>query len=325
MTLTKFVATIGTAVLVTLASQGKAEAADYPSRPITMIVPWGAGGGTDTLARSFAVHLEKELGQPINVVNRTGGSGVVGHSAIATAKPDGYTIGLGTIEITTFKALGLADLTPANVTSIAHLAVAPAGLTVKSGKFDSAGTALKAIKDSKPGTFTASGTGQGGSWHFAIAGLLYDMGLAPDHIRWIPSQGGAPALQDLMAGGVDFFTGSPAEAKALMDAKRVTTLLTMHNERVSAFADIPTLKEVSGSAWTMGSPYMLIAPEGLPKDLQASLAKAAETAFKNQDFQDFLKKRGYAPQWMDSETLKSFLTERTGTLGTIAKKLGLGG
>ncbi len=74
-------------------------AQEYPSRPIQMIVPWGAGGGTDAVGRVFASLLQEDLGVPVNVVNRTGGSGVVGHSAIANAEPDGYTIGIMTIEI----------------------------------------------------------------------------------------------------------------------------------------------------------------------------------------------------------------------------------
>ena len=74
-------------------------AQNYPNRPITLIVPWGAGGGTDAVARIIGALLEKDLGQPVNVVNRTGGNGVVGHSAIATAAPDGYTLGMITVEI----------------------------------------------------------------------------------------------------------------------------------------------------------------------------------------------------------------------------------
>ena len=73
--------------------------AAYPERPVTLIVPWAAGGGTDATARIIASLLEKELGQPVTVVNRTGGSGVVGHAAIASAAPDGYTIGMITVEI----------------------------------------------------------------------------------------------------------------------------------------------------------------------------------------------------------------------------------
>ena len=87
---------------------GNAQAA-WPERPITLIVPWGAGGGTDATARIIGTLLEKELGQPVNVVNRTGGSGVVGHAAIASAPPDGYTIGLITVEIGMMHWQGLTD------------------------------------------------------------------------------------------------------------------------------------------------------------------------------------------------------------------------
>ena len=85
--------------LACLAAALPAAAQNYPTRPITMIVPWGAGGGTDAVARIVASLLEKDLGQPVTVVNRTGGSGVVGHAAIASAPADGYTIGLATVEI----------------------------------------------------------------------------------------------------------------------------------------------------------------------------------------------------------------------------------
>ena len=82
----------------------------YPDRPLTLVVPWGAGGGTDAVARTLANLMEKDLGQPVNVVNRTGGSGVVGHSAIASAAPDGYTIGMITVEITMMHHQKLTEL-----------------------------------------------------------------------------------------------------------------------------------------------------------------------------------------------------------------------
>src|SRR5947209_10076722 len=93
-------------------------AAAYPERPITLIVPWGAGGGTDATARIIGSLLEKELGQPVNVVNRTGGSGVVGHQAIASAPPDGYTIGLITVEIGMLHWQGLTEINGASYTPI---------------------------------------------------------------------------------------------------------------------------------------------------------------------------------------------------------------
>src|ERR671930_1294338 len=107
-----------------------AAAQAYPTRPVTVICPWGAGGGTDATARIVAALLEKELGQPFNVVNRTGGSGVVGHSAIATAAPDGYTIGMITVEISMMHHQGLTDLSPTSYTPLALMNEDPPGIQV---------------------------------------------------------------------------------------------------------------------------------------------------------------------------------------------------
>src|SRR3954449_10976157 len=97
---------------------GVSAQAAFPERPITLIVPWAAGGGTDAVARQIAIMLERDLKQPVNVVNRTGGSGVVGHQAIATAAPDGYTFGLITLEINMMHWVGLTDLTSDKYTPI---------------------------------------------------------------------------------------------------------------------------------------------------------------------------------------------------------------
>jgi len=123
------VAAIAAAGLFAAATVTPAQA-EYPERPITLIVPWGAGGGTDATGRMIASLLEGELGQPVNVVNRTGGSGVVGHSAIANAKPDGYTIGVATVEIGMMHWAGLTELTGADYTPIALYNYDAAGLIV---------------------------------------------------------------------------------------------------------------------------------------------------------------------------------------------------
>src|SRR4030081_804136 len=102
----------------------------YPARPVTVIVPWGAGGGTDATARIVAALLEKDLGQPFNVVNRTGGSGVVRHSAIASAHPDGYPIGMLTVEISRMPWQGLTELAPPSYTPLALMNEAPPGIAV---------------------------------------------------------------------------------------------------------------------------------------------------------------------------------------------------
>src|SRR4051812_31180651 len=175
--------------------------AAYPERPIQLIVPWAAGGGTDATARIIGTLLEKELGQPVNVVNRTGGSGVVGHSAIASAPPDGYTIGLATVEISMMHWQGLTELSGASYTPIGLVNADPAGIQVRAdAPYKTVQDLLAAVK-ANPGKFKASGTGQGGIWHLALAGLLRDQKIDPAAVPWVPSNGAAPGLQDMVAGG----------------------------------------------------------------------------------------------------------------------------
>nr|WP_272211916.1 tripartite tricarboxylate transporter substrate-binding protein [Marinicella sp. W31]MDC2877806.1 tripartite tricarboxylate transporter substrate-binding protein [Marinicella sp. W31] len=124
-----FVAAAATAAAL-MTCVNSVQAADYPSRPIQMIVPWGAGGGTDAVGRIIASVMQEDLGVPINVVNRTGGSGVVGHSTIATAKPDGYTIGIATVEIGMLHWQGLTDMSYKDFDILGIVNQDPAGISV---------------------------------------------------------------------------------------------------------------------------------------------------------------------------------------------------
>src|SRR5215510_12916084 len=132
--------------LLALGLFGAPARAAFPEQPITLIVPWAAGGGTDAIARMIASQLEKEWKQPVNVVNRTGGSGVVGHQAIATARPDGYTIGLITLEINMMHWVGLTDLTHEAYTPLALVNADPAAIHVHaSSKFTKLSELVDAI------------------------------------------------------------------------------------------------------------------------------------------------------------------------------------
>src|SRR5918996_2322812 len=135
-----------------LAFAGGAAQAAWPERPITLIVPWGAGGGTDATARIIGSLLEKELKQPVNVINRTGGSGVVGHQAIASAQPDGYTLGIITVEIAMMHWQGLTELTPASYTPLALMNEDPPGVQVNgSSPYKSVKELADAIKAAPAG------------------------------------------------------------------------------------------------------------------------------------------------------------------------------
>lgn len=298
--------------------------AEYPERPLTFIVPWGAGGGTDAVGRILASLLEKELGQPVNVVNRTGGSGVVGHSAIATAKPDGYTIGMPTVEITMMHWAGLTDLSYKDYKVLAQVNLDSGGLMVKaSSPYQNAAELMAAIKSEPARTFKASGTGQGGIWHLGFAGWLLSEGADPAASPWVPSQGAAPALKDMVAGGVDVVTSSLAEGRALIEAGEVRALATMGGERLGIFPDVPTLKEATGSDWTVGAWRMVAGPAGLPDDVVAKLVPALKKAYDSAEFQEFMTGRGFGMIWRSADDAAAFMKKADENFGNVMKEVGI--
>jgi tripartite-type tricarboxylate transporter receptor subunit TctC len=298
--------------------------AEFPDRPITLLVAWGAGGGTDAVARVIAVGLEKELGQTVNVVNRTGGSGVVGHTAMADAAPDGYTVGLATTEVNLMHWLGLTDLTYKVYTPLALMNQDPAGIQVAADtKYKDVKELLEAIKSSPAGTFRATGSGQGSSWHVAIAGMLNAEGIEASRVTWVPSDGAASGLQELLAGGTDIVPSSLVEARALIDAGRVKSLAFMNKERSKLFADVPTLKEETGSDWEFGAWRGIVAPKDLPDDVRAKLETALEKVFKSDDYKKFLGAQGFGASYLTGQQFGEFMATNDVNFGATMKAIGL--
>jgi tripartite-type tricarboxylate transporter receptor subunit TctC len=312
----------GLAAGFTLAAAGTAHAA-WPQRPVTLIVPWGAGGGTDATARIIGSLLEKELKQPVNVVNRTGGSGVVGHQAIASAPPDGYTIGMATVEIGMMHWQGLTELKGSSYTPIALVNADPAGLQVRADSpYKSAKDLVDAIK-ANPGKLKSSGTGQGGIWHLAIAGMLRSLSVDPAASPWVPSNGAAPGLQDLVAGGIEIVPCSLPEARSLIDAGKVRSLAVMDAQPAALYPNVPTLKAATGSDWTLAAWRGIVAPKGLPKDVSDSLLAALEKVHKSAEFNDFMKQRGFGVAWMPSAEFAAFMEKSSNDLGAVMKAVGI--
>ncbi|WP_205083208.1 Bug family tripartite tricarboxylate transporter substrate binding protein [Paracraurococcus ruber] len=301
----------------------RAQPGSWPARPVTLVVPWAAGGGTDIVARIFAQGFEQELRQPVNVVNRTGGGGITGHSAIATAAPDGYTLGTGTSEIANYRTLGLGDLGPDSLDLLSRIAVLPAGVTVQAGAaWGDFAAFAGALRESPRGRITGSGVGTGGAWHLAAAGLCRALGLEADRIRWIPSNGGAPALQDLVAGGIGVFTGSPIEAQSLAAAGRVKVLAVMGEQRLSTMPEVPTLRE-TGLSWAYANWFSLVAPRGIPAPVRETLLAAAQRAHARPEVQDQLKARGIVPVWDGPEGFSAFVRGFAETSAALLRDLGL--
>jgi tripartite-type tricarboxylate transporter receptor subunit TctC len=302
---------------------GSAVAQSYPSRPITMVVPWGAGGGTDATARIVAALMEKEMGQPVNVVNRTGGNGVVGHSAIATAPADGYTIGMITVEISMMHWAGLTELNPKDYTPLSLMNIDPGAVTVRTDSpYKNVNDLLNTIK-ANPGKFKASGTGQGGIWHLALAGMLKDQKMDVSAAPWVPSNGAAPAMNDLAAGGIEFVTCSLPEARALIDAGKARPLAVMATQPSALYPNVPTLKAATGSNWTIGAWRGIAGPKGLPADVQAKLGTVLKKIYDSQDYQGFMQQRGFGVVYADSKGFEQFMAKGDADMGVVMKSLGL--
>ena len=311
------------AALCLAAAPGPAAAQSYPSRPITLIVPWGAGGGTDATARIIGSLLEKDLGQPVTVVNRTGGNGVVGHAAIASAAPDGYTIGMATVEISMMHWQGLTDLNGASYTPIGLVNADPAGVQVRADSpYKTINDLLAAIK-ANPGKYKASGTGQGGIWHLAIAGLLRDQKIDPAALPWVPSNGAAPGLQDMVAGGVEVAPVSLPEARSLIDAGKVRSLAIMNDKPAALYPQVPTLKAAIGSDWVMAAWRGIVAPKGIPADVRDKLSAAVRKVAASKEYAEFMASRGFGVIYAGPEDFGKFMAKSDTDLGATMKAVGL--
>lgn len=296
----------------------------WPVRPVTLLCPWAAGGGTDAVLRIIANLLERDLGQPFNVINRTGGSGVVGHAAIASATPDGYTLGMITAEICMLHWQGLTELTFRNFTPLGLMNNDPPGIQVAANSpHQNVRSLADAIRASRPGQLKASGTGQGGIWHLALAGWLLAMGLPAAHVRWVPSNGAAPAMQDLAAGGLDFTTNSVVEARAMLDANRVRALAVMSNERLGAFPNIPTLKEAMNIDYATGAWRGIAGPANLPAEVRTAMSAALDRVFRSTEYRDFMNNRGFGMTFADADGFGRHLAAADASLGDAMRAAGL--
>jgi tripartite-type tricarboxylate transporter receptor subunit TctC len=288
-----------------------------------MVVPWAAGGGTDAVARVMASLVEKELGKPVNVVNRTGGSGVVGHQAIAGAAPDGYTIGIITVEIAMMHHQGLTDLAGTSFTPLGLINYDATAMQVRAdAPYSNLGELMQAIK-ANPGKLKASGTAQGGIWHVALAGLLADQGLPPSSVIWVPSNGSAPALLDLVAGGVDVVPGSHAEARSLIDAGKVKSLAVFDDQPSNLYPNVPTGKQEIGTDWRMGVWRGIGAPKNLPPAIESRLQDAVKKAYDSPEYREFMTNRGFGMRWAGPAGFAEMMAASDAQLGAAMKAVGL--
>ena len=311
------------AAVAVLVAGGLSAQAEWPERPVTIIVPAGAGGGTDATGRLLAAQLKEIFGQNFNVVNQGQGGGVVGITNIVQAEPDGYTIGV-LYNFAHYKELGQADFEVESFTPIAQYNFDPAGFNVKAdSEYNNISEALDAIKADPEAFNIACGGGCGGSWPLAIATLMHDWGIDLGRVNMIPGEGAAAALQELAAGGVDVVPSSVPEAGALIGAGKVRGLAVFGTERLAAFPNIPTLQEETGLDFLAGAWRGVVAPAGLPQDIASKLETALKDIYESEEFQTAMKSRGFGLTWRDSSEFEAFMNSETANVKTVISALGL--
>jgi tripartite-type tricarboxylate transporter receptor subunit TctC len=181
---------------------------------------------------------------------------------------------------------------------------------------------IQAIK-TNPGKLKASGTAQGGIWHVALAGLLADQGIPPSSVVWVPSNGSAPALLDLVAGGVDMVPGSHAEARSLIDAGKVKSLAIFDDQPSNLYPNVPTGKQEIATDWEMGVWRGIGAPKNLPPAIESRLQDAVKKAYDSQEYRDFMTSRGFGMRWADPAGFAEMMAASDAQLGAAMKAVGL--
>ncbi len=299
----------------------------YPTRPITLVCPWAAGGGTDRVSRQMAIYLENELEVPVNVINATGGQGVTGHARGLLARPDGYTLSMMTLELSMLHWRGLTDLDWQSSEPLMSVNEDPAALFVREDSpFTTMGELEAAVRD-KPGELKASGTASLGAWHLALAGWLLSFDRQPTDVVWIPSQGSAPSLQELMSGGIDLVCCSVPEARSLLDASKIRCLGVMADQRLAlpGLEKYPTLKE-QGSNWTLTGWRGIGVPKGTPLEIRERLVTAlrrivtGEAEVDGRTFPTYMQGEGFDYTWRQTDDFATFLKDADQTFGALLSR-----
>jgi tripartite-type tricarboxylate transporter receptor subunit TctC len=311
-------------VLVTAAALfggGVAMAQEYPTKPITLIVPWPAGGSTDISMRAIADAASKHLGQPIAVDNKGGGGGTIGPATMAAAsKPDGYTI--SQIPITVFRLPLMQDV-PWNpekdFSYIIHLTGYTFGVTTH------AESQFKTWKDvvdfakANPGKVTYATPGAGTSLH---VGMEQISALAGIKLTQVPFKGGAETNAAVL-GNHTMLQADSTGWRPLVDAGKLRLLMVWTDKRSPNFPDVPTLKEL-GYPMVYDSPFGIAGPKGMDPKIVAKLHDAFKKAIEDPAVIATLAKYDMVPNYKNTEDYKKFVAEVIASERKVIEGIGLG-
>lgn len=314
------------AALAPLAAAAQDAAKDYPSKTITIVVPYAAGGSSDTRARQIADKLQKILGKPVIVDNRAGGNGNIGTDLIARATPDGHTIGIGNFApLAVNKALNpkLSYDPKTDLVPVALIEKGPVVLLV-----NSSASPHKSVKDlvagakAAPGKMSYASAGSGGAYH--LAGEMFNLATGAGAVH-IPYKGGGPATNDLLGGTVDYmFDMIPAALGYLKSAPpKMRALAVASDKRLPVLPDVPTFAELGIKNMEISNWFGIVAPKGTPPAVVAKLNQAINQALKEPDLAQRITSQGNLVAGGSSQEFAKFIDSESARWGQLIKERGI--
>jgi len=292
----------------------------YPSRPITLLTGWAAGGGTSLVLSIITPLAERQLKQQIVISTKEGGSGAISLTTLKRAKPDGYTIGITTSAINVHKFLGTLDFGYEAFEPFIALNSDPGGINVK---IDAPWKNLKEFIEharKNPEKVSVAGSNPGSVTRLELHRLEQAAGVLFNVISFKGAAG--PGVTSLAGGHVDAAIATPLESKALREAGKVRMLGVMSEERLPHESQIPTCKE-QGFDVVMATHRVLLAPKGTPPAILKILHEAFKKAAESKEYDNFVKSQASLKMYLTAEQTKEFLAKQDVLFKEVIEKAGL--
>ena len=315
----------GMAAFAPLMAAAQGAASDFPTKAITIIVPYAAGGSSDTRARQIAEKLQKVLGKPVIIDNKAGANGNIGTEFIARATPDGHTIGIGNFgPLATNKALyaKLSFDPKADLVPVVLIEKGPVVLLVGDKSPYKTLAQLNAASKAAPGKMSYASAGTGGAYHLAGEMFNVSAGLSSVHI---PYKGGGPATNDLLAGTVDYmFELVPASLGYVKATPpKMRALAVASDKRLAAIPDVPTFAELGIKDMEISNWFGIIAPKGTPPAIVAKLNQAVNKALQEPDLAQRITSMGNVIVGGSPEAFAKFIDAESARWSKLIKDRGI--
>lgn len=297
-----------------------AAAADFPTKPLSIVVPFAVSGTTDLITRLLGSEMSKELGQAVVTVNKAGGAGIIGTTEVANAKNDGYTLGMLPVgPMTTQPNLHRLTYGPESFDYICQVYSNPQVLIVRKDSPLKSVADLVAYAKKNPGKLNYGSTGVGSVPHLAVVALAKATGIDLFHV---PYKGESDELSGILGGDITMFVGHPTFLTSYPNALRALALLA--KSRLNEYPNLPTLDEQGGPALSFDVWGGLAVPKGTPGPVLATLEKACKVATASDEFRKRLDALHTPVKYMDGKSFSAFVAAEFDRNARLLRDSGIG-